>query len=106
MRRYREEYDDWQRGTGGKPYRIALNSIDAQEALRHRRYSRSATEREPQVQPQTTTPQQYVYVGCGGQAALPCLHLLDIVTGQTLVVFSVDYFEVRARDPNRYQPAP
>jgi hypothetical protein len=106
MRRYHEEYDDWFRGTGGKPYRIALNSVDARECLRHRRYSRSATEREPmQVQPQTTAP-QFVYVGCGGQASLPCLHLLDIVTGQTLVVFSVDFYEARARDPNRYQPAP
>jgi hypothetical protein len=105
MRRYHEEYDDWQRGTGGKPYRIALNSVDAWECLRHRRYSRSATEREPlQVQPKTTTTTpQFVYVGCGGQAALPCGHISDLMNpGVTLVLFSVDFWEALSRD-QRYQ---
>jgi hypothetical protein len=104
MRRYNEEYDDWFRGTGGRPYRIALNSVDARQALQHRRYSRSPTEREPvQAQPQTTTP-QFVYVGCGGQAALPCGHISDLMNpGVTLVVFGVDYYPMLAAD-QRYQP--
>jgi hypothetical protein len=104
MRRYHEEYDDWFRGTGGRPYRVALNSIDAQECLRHRRYSRSATEREPvQVQPKTTTTTtttQFVYIaGCGGQDSLPCGHLADLLNpGVTLVAFSVDFWEILSRD--------
>ena len=104
MRRYNEEYDDWFSGTGGRPYRITLNSVDAQAALRHRRYSRSPTEREPvQVQPQTTTTPQFVYVGCGGQAALPCGHLSDLMNpGVTLVAYSVDFWEMLSRD-QRYQ---
>jgi hypothetical protein len=104
MRRYHAEREEWLQATGGKPYRIALNSVDAQAALRHRRYSRSPTEREPvQVQPQTTTPQQFVYIGCGGQT-LPCGHISDLMNpGVTLVVFGVDYYPILAADA-RYQP--
>ena len=29
MRTYQREYDEWLQATGGKPYRIALNSVDA-----------------------------------------------------------------------------
>jgi hypothetical protein len=56
------------------------------------------------VTPQTTTT--FVNVGMAGVTSLPCLHLLDIITGQTLTVLSVDFVEFRSRDPNRYQIAP
>jgi hypothetical protein len=105
MRRYHVEHDEWLRASGGKPYRIALTSADAFEwCRRDRRYSRSATALEPmQVQPKTTTPTQFVYLGCGGQAALPCGRLFDLITGETLVVFGVDYYFMLAAD-QRYQP--
>jgi hypothetical protein len=94
MRRYYEEYDDWFRGTGGKPYRVALNSVDAQECLRHRRYSRSPTEREPmQVQPQTTGQTINLVAASGGGAAFAGFWLLDLISGNKYVVFSCDRTE-------------
>jgi hypothetical protein len=92
MRRYHEEREEWLQATGGKPYRIALNSVDAQAALQHPRYSRSATEREPvQIQPQTTGQVVVDLVAqSGGGAAFSGYWLLDITTGTKWVVFSCD----------------
>jgi|SRR6516165_411189 hypothetical protein len=107
MRLHQREHEEWLRASGGKPYRIALSSVDAFEwCRRDRRFSFSATEREPvQVQSKTTTTTpQFVYIaGCGGQAALPCGHLSDLMNpGVTLVAFSVDFWEILSRD-QRYQ---
>ena len=92
MRQYHAEYEEWLRGTGGRPYRIALNSVDARAALMHPRYSRSATEREPvQVQPQTTGQVVVDLVAqAGGGAAFAGYWLQDITTGIKWVVFSCD----------------
>jgi hypothetical protein len=106
MRQYHAEHEEWLRGTGGKPHKVCLNSIDARSWLAaDRRYSRSATEREPeQVQPQTTTAPQFRYIGCGGQRALPCGQLLDLMNpDEILVVFGVDYYFMLSVD-QRYQP--
>ena len=95
MRRYHEEYDDWFRGTGGKPYRIALNSVDARAALQHRRYSRSPTEREPmqtQIQPQGIVG-QLVNANPWGAFAGGCWLVADIVSGNTLIMTTVDAAE-------------
>jgi hypothetical protein len=99
MRTYLRDYDDWLRDTGGRPCRIALNNPDAQEALRHRRYSRSATEREPvQVQPQTTGQVVIDLVSAsGGGAQFGGYWLLEIPTQIRWIVFSCDKIEWLSR---------
>jgi hypothetical protein len=103
MRRYHAEHEEWLRSTGGKPYRVALNSIDAQSWLAaDRRYSRSATERAPvQVQPQATG--QVINLVAASGVQLGGFWLLDLVSGNKYVVFSPDYIEWQSRDL-RYQP--
>jgi hypothetical protein len=101
------ERSRWLRETGGKPQQLALNAgVEANEVLTRSRgrfrESLTATIEEIPAQ-QTATATQFRYIGCGGQAALPCGHLLDLMNpGETLVVFGVDFFEILSRD-QRYQ---
>jgi hypothetical protein len=102
------ERSEWVRETGGKPQQLALNAgVEANEVLTRSRgrfrESLSAAADEIPAQQTTTTP-QFVYIaGCGGQAALPCGHLSDLMNpGVTLVLFSVDFWEALSRD-RRYQ---
>jgi hypothetical protein len=101
------ERSRWVRETGGKPQQLALNAgVEANEVLARSRgrfrESLTAAASEIPAQQATTTP-QFVYVGCGGQAALPCGHLSDLMNpGVTLVAYSVDFWEMLSRD-QRYQ---
>ena len=102
------ERSEWLRETGRKPQQLALNAgVEANEVLTRSRgrfrESLSAAADEIPAQQTTTTP-QFVYIaGCGGQAALPCGHLSDLMNpGVTLVLFSVDFWEALSRD-QRYQ---
>ena len=102
------ERSRWVRETGGKPQQLALNAgVEANEVLTRSRgrfrESLTAMVEEIPAQQTTTTP-QFVYIaGCGGQAALPCGHLADLMNpGVTLVAFSVDFWEILSRD-QRYQ---
>jgi hypothetical protein len=97
----------WEKETGNKPVELGLNSVDASAAKLYDpmrwRTSATAPAEEIQAQPQTTTTPQFQYIGCGGQAALPCGHLSDLLNpGVTLVAFSVDFWEALSRD-QRYQ---
>jgi hypothetical protein len=99
MRTYLRDYNDWFRGTGGLPCRIALNNPDAQAALRDRRYSRSATEREPvQVQPRTADQVVVDLVSAsGGGAQFEGHWLLEVPTQVRWIVFSCDKIEWLSR---------
>jgi hypothetical protein len=94
MRQYHVEHEEWLRGTGGRPYRIALNSVDARAALMHPRYSRSATEREPMQPQQRDTKNTATVINLvaqsGGGAAFGGFWLLDLISGNKYVVFSCD----------------
>jgi hypothetical protein len=105
--RHKKERAEWERETGNKPVDCGFNSVDATE-IRLReparwRTSATATVEEIPAQQTTTTP-QFVYIaGSGGQRALPCGHLSDLLNpGVTLVLFSVDFWEALSRD-QRYQ---
>jgi hypothetical protein len=97
MRQYHAEYEEWFRESGGKPCRIALNSVDARECLRHRRYSRSPTEREPIMPQQRDTKNTATVINLvaqsGGGAAFGGFWLLDLISGNKYVVFSCDRTE-------------
>jgi hypothetical protein len=101
------ERSRWVRETAGKPQQLALNAgVEANEALTRSRgrfrESLTAMVEEIPAQQTPTTP-QFIYVGCGGQASLPCGHLSDLMNpGVTLVLFSVDFWEALSRD-QRYQ---
>jgi hypothetical protein len=103
MRKYEIERAEWEKETGGKPVDCGFNSVDAMEARvrdgNRWRTSATATADEIPVQQTTIATPQFQYVGCGGQAALPCGHLSDLMNpGVTLVLFSVDFWEALARD--------
>jgi hypothetical protein len=106
LRRYALDRAQWELETGNKPVELGLNSVDASAAklydpMRWRTSATAPAEKIPAQQ--TTTPQQFVYVGCGGQAALPCGHLSDLLNpGVTLVLFSVDFWAAVVAD-QRYQ---
>jgi hypothetical protein len=107
MHAYEKARAQWVEETNGKPVAVALNSVDATEARlydpKRWRSSATATADETPSQ-QTIAVPQFVYIaGCGGQAALPCGHLSDLMNpGVTLVAFSVDFWEILSRD-QRYQ---
>jgi hypothetical protein len=107
MHAYEKARAQWVEETNGKPVAVNFNSCDASEAKLYdpKRWRTSATATADEIQPQqTTTTPQFVYIaGCGGQAALPCGHLSDLMNpGVTLVLFSVDFWEALSRD-QRYQ---
>jgi hypothetical protein len=105
MRAYQRDYDEWVRGTGGRPYKIALNSVDSREWLQRSRgrYSRSATEREPvQIQPQTTG--QVINLVAASGVALGGFWLLDLISGNKYVVFSPDFVDWQARGRGQFVP--
>jgi hypothetical protein len=93
MRAYEKASAQWVEETNGQPVAVNFNSCDASEAKlydpKRWRTSATATTDEIPAQQTTTTP-QFVYIaGCGGQAALPCGHLSDLLNpGVTLVLFS------------------
>jgi hypothetical protein len=102
-RRYLGERDEYLRASGGKPYRVVLNAVDAFEwCRRDRRFSFSATALEPmQAQPRTTG--QVINLVAATGAQLGGFWLLDLISGNKYVVFSPDYVEWQSRDL-RYQP--
>jgi hypothetical protein len=104
-RKYEIERSEWERETGNKPVELGMNSVDAAAAKLYdpKRWRTSATATVDEAPSQQSAPPQFVYLGCGGQAALPCGRLFDLVTQETLVVFGVDYYPMMAAD-QRYQP--
>jgi hypothetical protein len=102
MRQYHAEHEEWLRATGGKPYRVALNSIDARSWLAaDRRYSRSATEREPmqsQIAPKAAIVGQLVNANPWGAFAGGCWLVADIISGNTFILDTTSAREWMARD--------
>jgi hypothetical protein len=105
MRTYQREFDEWLRATGGKPYRVALNSADSAEWIQrsHGRFSRSATEREPvHIEPRVVTGS---IINMDATNTLPAWLIYDIISNSYFLVPIIDARDRWLEADNRYQRA-